>query len=106
MRADTELQKITQQFINLYTPYKLLLFGSQAKSTAKPNSDIDICVIKETTNKRELLSDMYMNIESNMPFDLLLYTPDEWAECITDATSFAYVINKEGVVLYARQSKI
>jgi len=102
MRSDTELKKITEQFISRYAPHKLVLFGSQAKKTAKRNSDIDLCVITETSNKRKLLTDMYINIESSKPLDLLLYTPEEWENNVSDNTSFAYLINKKGEVLYAR----
>jgi len=41
---------------------------------ATKKSDIDLCVIKDTENKRELLTDMYLNIQSSKPFDFLLYT--------------------------------
>ncbi|MDR2855588.1 MAG: nucleotidyltransferase domain-containing protein [Methanomicrobiales archaeon] len=100
MKASTELQKITQQFIVRYQPHKLLLFGSHAKDSARQDSDIDLCVIVEVTGKRILLTDMYLNIESDVPFDLLLYSPEEWEQCILDHTSFAYQIHKEGVLLY------
>jgi hypothetical protein len=43
---------------------------------------------------------MYINIESNKPFDLLLYTETEWNQCVKDTTSFAYLINKKGTVIY------
>ena len=81
-------------------PNKLLLFGSQAKNTAGRFSDINLCVVVEVTNTRKLLADMYLNIESDVPFDLLLYSPDEWERCIADQTSFAYQIVKKGVMLY------
>jgi len=100
LKANSELQKITQQFIERYQPHKLLLFGSHAKNSARWNSDIDLCVIVEAADKRMLLTDMYLNIESDVPFDLLLYSPDEWEQCILDHTSFAYLIHKEGVLLY------
>ena len=96
-----EISNIANQFINIYNPQKLLLFGSQAKNTAGKNSDIDLCVVIDATDKRSLLTDMYLNIESSIPFDLLLYTPDEWSRCLSDRTSFAYKINKEGVALHA-----
>ena len=98
--ANAELQKITRQFIERYKPHKLFLFGSQARSSATYNSDIDLCVIVEATDKRMLLTDMYLNIESDVPFDLLLYSPEEWEQCVLDHTSFAYQINMEGVLLY------
>ncbi len=100
MRASVDIDNITKQLISMYLPKRLLLFGSQARDTAASNSDIDLCVVVDTNNKRALLTEMYMNIEASKPFDLLLYTPDEWQNCLTDKTSIAYKINREGLLLY------
>ena len=95
-----EINLIKEQVVSHYAPSKIILFGSQVKGTATRKSDIDLCVVKDTENKRELLTDMYLNIESSKPFDLLLYTEDEWNECINDSTSFAHLINEKGTVIY------
>jgi len=95
-----EINLIKEQIVSLYNPSKIILFGSQAKGTATIKSDIDLCVVKDTENKRELLADMYLNIESSIPFDLLLYTEAEWNQCVNDTTSFAYLIDKKGIVIY------
>ena len=97
---DSEIDFIKKQIILIYKPTKIVLFGSQAKGTATSKSDIDICIINDTDDKRSLLTDMYLNIESTKPFDFLLYTQEEWEKCISDSTSFAYQINKYGKVLY------
>ncbi|WP_094546351.1 nucleotidyltransferase domain-containing protein [Petroclostridium xylanilyticum] len=95
-----DIDRIKDQIISHYAPSKIILFGSQAKGTATSKSDIDLCIIKDTDNKKELLTDMYLNVESNKPFDLLLYTTDEWYDCVNDTTSFAYLINKKGITIY------
>lgn len=95
-----EISSIKDQIITQYAPTKIFLFGSQAKGTATRRSDIDICIIKNTDNKRQLLTDMYLNIDSMRPFDLVLYTEEEWNQCANDTTSFAYQISKKGTVLY------
>ncbi|MDR1663674.1 MAG: nucleotidyltransferase domain-containing protein [Clostridiales bacterium] len=100
MRATIDIENITKQLIGMYLPKRLLLFGSQAQGSAEINSDIDLCVVMNTNDKRTLLTEMYMRIEADRPFDLLLYTPDEWESCLLDKTSFAYKINREGMLLY------
>lgn len=95
-----EINSIKEQIVFHYVPSKIILFGSQAKGTATRKSDIDLCIVKDTSNKRDLLTDMYLNIESSKPFDLLLYTEDEWSECVNDTSSFAYLINKRGTIIY------
>ncbi len=95
-----EIDSIKEQIVSLYAPSKIVLFGSQAKGTATKRSDIDLCIVKDTENKSDLLTDMYLKIESSRPFDLLLYTEAEWDDCVKDASSFAYLINKRGIVIY------
>jgi len=97
-----EIDSITKQIVSRYAPLKIIIFGSQAKGTATKRSDIDICIVNDTDYKRVLLADMYLNINSSKPFDLLLYTEAEWNYCVNDCTSFAYLINKKGIVVYDR----
>jgi len=96
----TEIKSIKEQIVSYYAPSKIILFGSQAKGTASKKSDIDLCIVKDTDNKRELLASMYLKIESSKPFDLILYTEDEWNQCVKDTSSFAYLIYKKGIVIY------
>lgn len=91
---------ITTQIYKNYSPTYIYLFGSQARGTATTKSDIDLCVVIDTKNKRKLITDMYCSIICDMPIDLLVYTPEEWNQCIDDCTSFAYKIANEGVKLY------
>ena len=73
------------------------------QSTENPatvKSDIDICVVASTKNKRELLTDLYCDTESKTPIDFLLYTPEEWDQCVSDYQSFAHKLDREGIVLY------
>ena len=94
------LQVIQKQIIKLCDPQRILLFGSQANGTATAKSDIDLCIVASTSNKRALLTDLYCDTESDTPIDFLLYTPEEWDQCVNDHQSFAYKLNREGVVLY------
>lgn len=80
----------------------VILFGSRAKGTETIESDIDICVIAETDNKRRLASALQVSIECEIPIDIIVYTPCEWEECIKDDTSFAKKILSEGRILYGQ----
>lgn len=101
-RVQDEINSIKEQIIEGYFPSKIILFGSQAMGTAKAQSDIDLCVVSNTDDKRRLLTDMYVKIDCNRPLDLILYTETEWEECVKDQTSFAYLINTKGKCIYGR----
>jgi len=95
-----EIESIKEQLIRLYRPDKLFLFGSQASGSASENSDIDLCVIVDTDNKRVLLAEMYLHIDSNRPFDLILYTPHEWNQSSGESGTFANIIAEKGIEIY------
>jgi len=84
-----------------FNPEKIILFGSYAKGTFHKDSDINLCIVAETDNKTETLSDMYSDIKSDRPFDIILYTPEESARCIRVSYSFAFQINRDGMILYS-----
>lgn len=97
---DKILEKIKDQLIQRFQPSKIILFGSVAKGIFKETSDIDLCIIQDTDNKKDLLIDMYVEIESDVPFDIVLYTNEEWSTCEHDKSAFAYQIKHTGVIIY------
>ena len=95
-------ESIVNQIIP-FSPLKIYLFGSHAKGTATEHSDVDLCIVINTENKRGLLADLYYEVDYDRPVDFLVYTPSEWEECVADKSSFAYKIHTEGVLIYGRQ---
>lgn len=100
MIDSVEIDAIKEQVVRLFKPEKLFLFGSQARGSANSNSDIDLCVIVDTDNKRALIAEMYLHIDSNRPFDLILYTPKEWNQISSESGTFANIIAEKGVEIY------
>jgi predicted nucleotidyltransferase len=80
---------------------KIILFGSLATGNIGLTSDIDLVVIKNTKEgflKR--LERMCEEVEPRLALDLLVYTPEEFAE-MRKWNSFIRRIEREGRVLYA-----
>lgn len=96
---DDEIEKIKNQIINKYAPEDIILFGSCAKGLIKRGSDVDICVILETQDKRQTLREMLVDIEYDVDLDIVIYTPSEWLRYKDDKANFANVINRTGVSL-------
>lgn len=96
---DKEIDIIKNQIIMKYLPKDIILFGSCAKGLVKRGSDIDICVIIETGDKRKTLSEMLVNIEYDVDLDIVIYTPTEWLKFKDDKANFANIINRTGVSL-------
>jgi hypothetical protein len=59
-----------------------------------------ICVIINAANKLDTEKHIYLDVDSDIPFDVLVYTPAEWDELLTEKSSFACRIIKEGTYLH------
>lgn len=101
-----EVESLKKQIIDKYKPQMIYLFGSCARRIVRRDSDIDICIIMDYKDKRELLLNMNMNLESEIPFDILLYSTTAWNKNVAEEGSFANKIFKEGSLIYGRYEKI
>jgi len=85
------------------SPKKVVLFGSAAKGTAGPESDMDILVIMDTDlsdTQRFIMARKAIG-DVGMAADVIVYTPDEVAEFSKDKYSFVNEIMRTGKVVYA-----
>ncbi len=95
-------QEITDRIVTEANPVKVILFGSRARGTAHPGSDLDLLVIEpdpvsvhqETIRLRRLLRDL------EIPVDIIVIG-QSFAERYGDIPgSVLYPALREGTVLY------
>ena len=95
-----EVERIKNRIVELYSPSKIILFGSLAKKCIKASSDIDLCVIIDTEDKRSLARDMHSKVEADIPVDIVIYTNEEWELYHENTSSFLYNICQKGEIIY------
>ena len=63
---------------------------------------IDTLVQETCKQITTLFSPEFIYLESicPVPFDVILYTPEQWKKCLQDSMSFANTIVKTGVKIY------
>jgi predicted nucleotidyltransferase len=95
-------QEITRRIVAAANPVKVILFGSRARVTARPGSDLDLLVIErdpvavrqEAVRLRRLLRDL------EIPIDIIV-VGQSFAERYGDIPgSVLYPALREGTVLY------
>jgi len=97
------LEEIANSITSQYPQAQVILFGSYARGDYSKDSDFDICVLVPEIIGRRL--DMNVDISCSvregfpMPFDLLLYTYDEFEEYSKSRSRIQYKIKHEGMVL-------
>lgn len=98
-----EISFICDEIKQNFDVEKLIVFGIKRSEKTNKITDLDICVIaKEIDNKNLWLKKAYLEIDSDIPYDLFLYTTKEWEECIKQTKSFASRIERKGLVVYEK----
>jgi predicted nucleotidyltransferase len=94
---------LVQKIVEAVHPLKIILFGSYARDTADPQSDIDVLVVMpEGVHCRRTAQLLYRQIRGlGIPFDVLVTTPAT-LERHKDNIGLIYrTILKEGREIYA-----
>ena len=96
---------IVRRIVETAQPEKIILFGSRARGDARPNSDFDVLVIKESTEpgyRRD--APLYLALAGlNAPVDLMVYTPEEVTDWSAVPQAFITTAVREGKVVYERK---
>jgi predicted nucleotidyltransferase len=100
------IQNISQALERNYAPDRIVLFGSYASGKQKADSDIDLLIVKKTSQPfykrlatvRKIVSPM----RAGMPFDPIVVTPQELTARLELGDQFLGGILRSGKTLYAK----
>ncbi len=106
MITETKISEIVKKIASGYNPEKIILFGSYANGTASEDSDIDIFVIKESELPRPQRSMQLrrMLLGSQIPMDIIVYTPEEVKKDKDEKYSFVYEVLNSGKTVYEQNN--
>ncbi len=98
-------EDIVRRIVETAQPEKIILFGSRARGDARPDSDFDVLVIKESSEpsyRRD--APLYVAL-ADLPVevDVLVYTPEEVAEWAQVPQAFVTTATREGKIVYERK---
>lgn len=92
------------QRITKFSPQKVILFGSHARGTAGPDSDVDLLVIMNLTKpRRKQATEIDLALAGiPLPADIVVVTPQEVDRNREQIGTIVYPALKEGKVLYEK----
>lgn len=97
-----EISFICEEIKKLFTVESIIVFGVKRSESDNSITDLDICVIANTGDKNAWIKKAYIEIDSDIPFDLFLYTPQEWELLNQQSESFASRISRKGCVYFGK----
>lgn len=100
-----DIKDISNHLVRLFSPQKIILFGSCATGKADYHSDIDLLVITSFQGRRrQLMVEMDRAIASfRKPVDIIIQTADEYDKNRLIPGTIARYAFLEGKVLYDSQ---
>ena len=98
---DAVIRQVVRRIAEQFHPQRIILFGSYASGTPRPESDVDLLVVMDTPLKESLQAiEILCRIKVLFGLDLLVYTPLHLAERIQWGDTFLIEILENGMVLY------
>ena len=96
------LNEIIDRIVTKFSPEKIIIFGSVAKGTAGPDSDVDVLVIMDTElpyyKRAAPIRSAMRGVRA--PVDILVLTQEEYDRLKENEFSFANEIYRTGVTAY------
>lgn len=110
MRPETDqlIEEMTAIIVREVDPKQVILFGSQARGAARPNSDLDFLIVQDhpfvpgRTRRQQMVK--LWRLLARFPFsqDIPVYTPEEVEEWRQTKNHVIARALREGKLLYER----
>ena len=98
------IERMTRRLVRRFDPEKIILFGSHARGTPGPDSDVDLLVVLPISgSKRQRQLEIRLALHDiRVPKDIIVSTPEEFAWRRDVVGTMEYPAVREGRVLYDR----
>ena len=96
---DKFIANVVEQITKLVDVHKIILFSKKEDLTGEISS-FKICVIISCGMKNVCEKNIYINVDSEIPFDVVVYTYEEWENLRKTKGSFGNKIDNIGRVIY------
>lgn len=92
------VKDVLEQVVHIAEPEAVFLYNCKYDLDGELSS-FKLCVICDYEDKRRLLSDIF-DVDCEIPFDVLLYTREQFKDLKGDTAAFANRICTKGKMLY------
>ena len=100
LEYDERITRLVEQIAQLVKPVRIIIFNIKYKPSGELLS-FKLCVIIKKNECSKTEKKIYISLDCEIPFDVLVYNAEHWKSVISDPDTFASRgIMNGGVVLY------
>ncbi len=104
-RARRALEQALEHILRIAQPRVVYMFGSFAEGRYDEYSDIDLLIVADSDDPGQLLEELNAAVGVHCDwenFDLLVLTPEQWAEESQLPGQLCFVVKRRGIVVYGQ----
>lgn len=99
---EREIEIVCRAITERFAPEKIIIYNKKANLSGRVSS-FKLCAVIDTQNTLACEGEIYARIECDLPFDVLVYTPEQWEIFVAQRDSFAAKIAGTGVEIYVQK---
>ncbi len=100
MVYDERITGLCERIADLVKPVRIIIFNEKHTPSGELVS-FKLCVIVKENECTKIEQKIYLSLECEVPFDVLVYNDQLWNSAVRDPDTFAYRgIKNGGVILY------
>lgn len=106
MNGHKKLSEICRRLATMFSPDKIILFGSFAQGKITKDSDLDLLVIKDCKGREvDEAVEMRLAVATDVPMDILVRSPRTLKQRLARGDPFIRNVLRCGKVLYEAPHK-
>jgi predicted nucleotidyltransferase len=104
VNVQAQIDRMVKRIVNRFHPDKIILFGSQARGDAGPDSDVDLLVVLPVDGSvvEQRLAIRHVLHDIPIPLDVVVTDPKDFAWRKDVVGTIEWPATREGKLLYAR----
>ena len=93
--------QVIEQTVNRFPPCRVIEYNTKYDMDGNVSA-FKLCIVGNIPDKRRMLTRIFDEVDSDIPYDVLLYTDEQFHELTEDDGAFAARIQQKGRVRYEK----
>lgn len=94
-----DIAEVVERIAKAFVPQKIYLFSHKRGQLGR-SAGFKLCVVVESEDIERTERRIYLEVESETSYDLVVYTPEMFAESLAQKGSFAGRVVEQGRLVY------